>query len=80
VHNPETWQNGKPVTFSSGNPKVNIQLAIPEGAEPQFFWPWRENQITELFDSCPPGTYYMEAWDVYCNGIFQYTEYNIHVV
>ena len=80
VRNPETWKNGKPVTFPSGNPKVKIQLAIPEGTEPQFFWPWRENQITELFDSCPPGTYYMEAWDVYCNGIFQYTEYNIHVV
>lgn len=80
VHNPETWQSGKPVTFPSGNPKVKIQLAIPEGTEPQFFWPWRESQITELFESCPPGTYYMEAWDVYCNGIFQYTEYNIHVV
>ena len=80
VYNPETWQNGKLVTFPSGNPKVNIQLTIPEAAEPQFFWPWRESQITELFDSCPPGTYYMEAWDVYCNGIFQYTEYNIYVV
>lgn len=80
VRNPETWKDGKPVTFPSGNPKVKIQLAIPEDAEPQFFWPWRESQITELFDSCPPGTYYMEAWDVYCNGIFQHTEYNIHVV
>ena len=43
------------------------------------FWPWRSEQITELFNSCPPGEYSMEAWDVYCDGAFRYTEYYIHV-
>ena len=36
-------------------------------------------EIIDLFNSCPPGTYRMEAWDVYKDGIFQRTEYNIHV-
>ena len=77
--NPETWQNGAPVKFPSGNDKVEINLTIPAEVTPQSFWPWRAEQITELFNSCPPGTYSMEAWDVYKNGVFQYTEYSIYV-
>ena len=76
---PETWQDGQPVKFPSGNDKVKISLAIPAEVTPQSFWPWRAEQITELFHSCPPGTYSMEAWDVYKNGVFQYTEYSIYV-
>ena len=77
--NPETWQNGQPVKFPSGNDKVKINLTIPAEVTPQSFWPWRAEQITELFNSCPPGTYSLEAWNVYKNGVFQYTEYSIHV-
>lgn len=77
--NPETWQNGAPVTHPSGNPKVNINLSIADDLNPQNFWPWRESEIVNLFNSCPPGTYNMEAWDVYKDGVFQRTEYNIHV-
>lgn len=77
--NPETWQNGQPVKFPSGNDKVKINLTIPVEVTPQSFWPWRSEQITELFNSCPPGTYSLEAWNVYKNGVFQYTEYSIHV-
>ena len=77
--NPETWQNGAPVTHPSGNPKVNINLSIADDLNPQNFWPWRESEIVNLFNSCPPGTYSMEAWDVYKDGVFQRTEYNIHV-
>ena len=75
--NPETWKDGKPVLHPSGNAKVNISLTIPAEITPQTFWPWRSSEITNLFNSCPPGTYYMEAWDVYKNGVFQRTEYNI---
>lgn len=75
--NPETWKDGKPVLHPSGNTKVNILLTIPSNITPQSFWPWRATEITNLFNSCPPGTYYMEAWDVYKNGVFQRTEYNI---
>lgn len=77
--NPETWQNGQPVKFPSGNDKVKINLTIPAEVTPQSFWPWRAEQITELFNSCPPGTYSLEAWDIYKNGVFQYTEYSIYV-
>lgn len=77
--NPETWQNGQPVKFPSGYDKVKINLTIPAEVTPQSFWPWRAEQITELFNSCPPGTYSLEAWNVYKNGVFQYTEYSIHV-
>lgn len=79
VANPEAWQNGAPVLHPSGNPKVNIYLSIDSSHEPQTFWPWRENQIIDLFNSHPAGTYSMEVWDVYADGIFQRTEYNIHV-
>ena len=77
--NPETWQNGTPVLHPSGNPKVKINLSIADDLNPQVFWPWRESEIVNLFNSCPPGTYSMEAWDVYKDGVFQRTEYNIHV-
>ena len=77
--NPETWQNGQPVKFPSGNDKVKINLTIPAEVTPQSFWPWRAEQITELFNSCPPGIYSLEAWNVYKNGVFQYTEYSIYV-
>ena len=77
--NPETWRNGQPVKFPSGNDKVKINLTIPAEVTPQSFWPWRSEQITELFNSCPPGTYSLEAWNVYKNGVFQYTEYSIYV-
>ncbi|WP_191396623.1 S-layer homology domain-containing protein [Flavonifractor sp. An306] len=75
--NPETWKDGQPVLHPSGNAKVKIFLTIPTEITPQTFWPWRSTEITNLFNSCPPGTYYLEAWDVYKNGVFQRTEYNI---
>ena len=77
--NPETWQNGQPVKFPSGNDKVKINLTISAEVTPQSFWPWRAEQITELFNSCPPGAYSLEAWDVYKNSVFSYTEYSIYV-
>ncbi len=77
--NPQIWQNGRPVTMANGKPLVRINLSIPNDVNAVSFWPWRSEQITELFHSCPPGEYSMEAWDVYCDGTFRYTEYYIHV-
>ncbi len=77
--NPETWQNGAPVPHPSGNPKVQISLSIPDDQTAQSFWPWKASQLVDLFNSCPPGHYYMECWDVYKDGIFQRTEYKVHV-
>lgn len=77
--NPQTWKNGKPVTKANGDPLVTVKLSIPENVAANSFWPWRTEQITELFNSCPPGEYSFEAWDVYCDGVFRYTEYYVAV-
>ena len=77
--NSQTWKDGKPVTLANGAPMVRINLSIPNEVNAASFWPWRSEQITELFNSCPPGEYSMEAWDVYCEGAFCYTEYYIYV-
>ena len=77
--NPQTWQNGKPVTRVNGDPLVTVNLSIPKDESANSFWPWRSSQIVDLFNSCPPGEYSFEAWDVYCDGAFRYTEYYISV-
>ena len=77
--NSQTWVDGKPATMANGNPLVRINLSIPDDANAYSFWPWRSSQITDLFNSCPPGEYSCEAWDVYCDGVFRYTEYYISV-
>ena len=78
--NPETWQTGTLVLHPSGSPKVTIDLQITDEDYAQSFWPWRDSEITKLFNSCPPGHYEMEAWDVYIDGAFQHTEYRIAVI
>lgn len=76
-NHPETSTGGKLRHGSKGTPYVRIEFGIPEGVTPQKFWPWREEDIARVFNSCPPGTYSIDCWDVYKNGIFQRTEYNI---
>lgn len=78
--NPETWQNGKPALHPSGNPKIRINLTIRDDAQAQSFWPWRESEIVDPFNSNPCGTHSLEAWDVYKDGVFQRTEYMVHHV
>ena len=78
--NPETWQNGKPALHPSGNPKIRINLTIRDDTQAQSFWPWRESEIVDPFNSNPCGTHSLEAWDVYKDGVFQRTEYIVHHV
>lgn len=78
--NPETWQNGKPALHPSGNPKIRINLTIRDDTQAQSFWPWRESEIIDPFNSNPCGTHSLEAWDVYKDGVFQRTEYMVHHV
>lgn len=73
--NPETWKNGKPVTRADGELLVDIKLYVPNDVNVIPVWPWRSELITEYFNSCPPGIYYLEAWDVFYDGVFQHTEY-----
>ena len=76
--NPETWQDGKPSLHPSGNPKVRINLTISDDVWAESFWPWRESEIVDPFNSNPCGTHSLEAWDVYKDGVFQRTEYMVH--
>jgi len=76
--NSETWQDGKPLLHPSGNPKVKINLTIDDDVTPEMFWPWRDREIVDPFNSAPCGTHSFEAWDVYKDGVFQRTEYNVH--
>ena len=78
-NNPQTSVDGKLRYGIKGTPSVTIKLTIDDGLTSQFFWPWRESELTNLFNSAPQGTYSVEAWDVYLNGSFQYTEYKVHV-
>ncbi len=77
--NPAAWQDGGPVLSAKGNQLVRFNLTIPSEETPYSFWPWKEDNLVSLFNSCPPGTYCLEAWDVYKDGVFQKTEYNIKV-
>ncbi|MPM37225.1 hypothetical protein SDC9_83832 [bioreactor metagenome] len=76
-NNPETSENGRLKYDSKSYPLVRTYLSIPTDMEPQVFWPWRESEIQRLFESCPIGTYRMEVWDVYGDGVFQHTRYCI---
>ena len=79
-NHPETSRNGKLEYGSKGTPAVRIKLTIDPGLTAHSFWPWRESALEDLFNSCPPGTYSMEAWDVFRNGVYMYTEYKLHAI
>ncbi len=74
---PDTSQGGRLRYGSKGTPYVSISLTIPDDLTAHSFWPWRESELSNNFNSCPPGKYFVEAWDVFKNGKFLYTEYKI---
>lgn len=79
-NHPDTSENGMLKYGSKGTPAVQINLTIDDSLSAQSFWPWRESELENLFNSCPPGTYSVEAWDVYKDGEYLYTEYKVHVI
>ena len=66
---PELWKDGVPT--------LNLHLGISAQNAVQMFWPWQEDQLTQVFCSAPGARFEVEAWDVYHNGKYLYTEYNI---
>ena len=56
---------------------LRLELGISEQTAVQTFWPWREEQLTRVFDSAPGARFEVEAWDVYHNGKYLYTEYQV---
>ncbi len=77
--NPETSSGGKLRYGSKGTPYVRVNLTIPDSAGAWSFWPWRDSELSKLFNSCPPGTYSVEAWDLYKDGVYNHTEYRVYV-
>ncbi len=74
---PELWENGTLKRSSKGNPIFHLKLAIMEEGGVQPFWPWRAEQLTQVFYSAPMARYAVSAWDYYKDGQFLYTKYSI---
>lgn len=74
---PELWENGALKLNSQGAPILRLSLEITEDKAIQPFWPWREEQLTQVFYSAPMAQFAVEAWDFYHNGKFLYTEYSV---
>ena len=70
-------QSGSPRMRGDGAPWVHIHLTLPDDMVGTPFWPWREEAVPEVLHSCPGGDYYLEVWDVFKNGRFLRTEYNL---
>ena len=70
-------QSGSPRMRGDGTPWVHIHLTLPDDMIGTPFWPWREEAVPEMLHSCPGGDYYLEVWDVFKNGRFLRTEYNL---
>lgn len=80
--NGETWENGHLKLSSKGNPLCRISLTIPDGKldSAQSFWPWRTEELTRVFESTPVGSFSVEAWDMYKDGVFLRTEYYVYAI
>ena len=74
---PEVWEDGALKFNTEGKPILRLSMGISESNSVQVFWPWQEEQLTKLFKSAPMARFEVEAWDVYKDGVFQRTEYNI---
>lgn len=75
--NLETWDGNGIKLSVKGNPIVSVSLTIRENSEPQVFWPWKESNISNLFNSRPVSSFCVQAWDHYMNGRFLETRYKI---
>jgi hypothetical protein len=67
----------EPSAWKGSTPLATVELSIPADldAYTSAFWPWRASELENLVHSRPNSRYYVEAWDYYLNGVFQYTRY-----
>ena len=59
--------------IGSGNYNADVSFEIIE--EPQVMWPYREEEIRKVFNSCPERKWRVIAYDNYKNGKFMHTAY-----
>ena len=66
---PSAWRDGKPL--------ATVETVIPPEYEAYTakFWPWNESNLTDLVHSRPNSRYYVDAFDFYHDGVYQYTRY-----
>ena len=66
---PDAWRNSRPL--------FKISAEIPSEYEPyaERFWPWRESEITDTVHACPNVRYYVDAYDMYHDGVYVCTRY-----
>ncbi len=78
--NSQTWENGHLKLSSKGNSLCRISLTIPDNKldSAQSFWPWRAEDLIRVFEGTPVGSFAVEAWDMYKDGVFLYTEYYVY--
>ena len=73
---PELWTNGKLKLSSNGSSILRLQLGITDSGGSQPFWPWRDEQLAQVFYSAPMARFAVCAWDYYnSSGQFMYTRY-----
>ena len=66
---PSAWRDGKPLAT------VQLTTLAEYEAYTARFWPWHEAELVNLVHSRPNSRYYIDAWDYFHDGIFQYTRY-----
>ena len=66
---PSAWRDGKPLAT------IQTEIPIEYEAYTAKFWPWRESDLVDLVRSRPNSRYYVDAFDFYHDGIYQYTRY-----
>ena len=66
---PGAWRDSKPL--------ATVETIIPPEYEAYTakFWPWQESELTDLVHSRPNSRYYVDAFDFYHDGVYQYTRY-----
>ena len=66
---PSAWRNDEPL--------ATVETVIPPEYEAYTakFWPWNESNLTDLVHSRPNSRYYVDAFDFYHDGTYQYTRY-----
>jgi len=62
---------------TNGNPLAQVRIGIESEDGVGRFWPWRESEIVNLYQSTPTSSFTIDAFDYYENGIYQHTRYCI---
>ena len=65
--------------FNVAEPDTEIYLGVEGSREgdPYVQWPWHEGMLEAMYLSAPRRQVWVDAYDVYFDGRYQYTEYDV---